>query len=152
MWNAKLDESHGGLKIAGRKISNLRCADDITLMAEKSSLVAQMVKRLPAMRETWVWSLGWEDLLGKEIATHSSTLAWKIPGGEEHGRLQSIGLQSVEHDWATSLSFFVLMAESKEELKSLLMKVKEDSEKAVLKLNIQKTKIDILSYHFMAEI
>ena len=44
-----------------------------------TSLVAQMVKRLPTTRETWVWSLGWEDLLEKEMATHSSTLAWKIP-------------------------------------------------------------------------
>ena len=44
-----------------------------------TSLVAQMVKRLPTMRETWVQSLGWEDLLEKEMATHSSILAWKIP-------------------------------------------------------------------------
>ena len=91
MWNAKLDESHGGLKIAGRKISSLRCADDITLMAEKSSLVAQMVKRLPTMRETQVRSLGWEDPLEKEMATHSSILAWKVPRTEERGRLQSTG-------------------------------------------------------------
>ena len=66
----------------------------------ESSLVAQMVKRLPAMRETWVRSLGWEDLLEKETATHSSTLAWKIPQTEEPCRLQSIGLQRVGHDWA----------------------------------------------------
>ena len=46
---------------------------------QEASLVAQKVKRLPAMRETWVWSLGWEDPLEKEMATHSSTLAWKIP-------------------------------------------------------------------------
>ena len=50
-----------------------------------------MVKRLPAVRETWVRSLGWEDLLEKEMATHSSTLAWKIPWTEEPGRLQSMG-------------------------------------------------------------
>ena len=49
-----------------------------------------MVKRLPTMRETWVQSLGWEDLLEKEIATHSSILAWKIPWTEESGRLQSM--------------------------------------------------------------
>ena len=66
-------------------------------------LVAQMVKHLPAMWETWVWSLGQEDPLEKEMATHSSTLAWKIPWMEEPGRLQSMGLQRVEHDWATSL-------------------------------------------------
>ena len=52
-----------------------------------TSLVAQMVKRLPAMRETQVQSLGWEDLLEKEMATHYSTLAWKIPWTEESGRL-----------------------------------------------------------------
>ena len=62
------------------------------------SLVAQMVKHLPARRETWVRSLGWEDPLEKEIATHSSTLAWKIPWTEEPGRLQSMGPQRVGHD------------------------------------------------------
>ena len=51
-----------------------------------------MVKCLPTMRETWVQSLGWEDSLEKEMATHSSTLAWKIPWTEEHGSLQSAGL------------------------------------------------------------
>ena len=62
------------------------------------TLVAQMVKRLPAMRETWVRSLGREDPLEKEMATHSSTLAWKIPWTEEPGRLQSIRSQRVGHD------------------------------------------------------
>ena len=61
-------------------------------------LVAQMVKRPPTMRETWVQSLGWEDLLEKEMATHSSILAWKIPWMEEPGRLQSMGSQRVAHD------------------------------------------------------
>ena len=56
-----------------------------------ASLVAQMVKRLPAMRETWVRSLGREDHLEKEMATHSSILACKIPQTEETGRLQSMG-------------------------------------------------------------
>ena len=65
------------------------------------SPVAQMVKCLPTMWETWVWSLGWEDLLEKEMATHSSILAWKIPWMEERGRLQSMGLQRVGHDWAS---------------------------------------------------
>ena len=54
-----------------------------------TSLVAQMVKRLPTMRETWVQSLGWEDLLEKEMATHSSILAWKIPWTEEPGVAKS---------------------------------------------------------------
>jgi len=57
-------------------------------------LVGQMVKRLPTMRETWVQSLGWKALLEKEIATHSSILAWKIPWTEDPGRLQSMGLLS----------------------------------------------------------
>ena len=57
-----------------------------------------MVKRLSTMRETWVRSLGWEDPLEKEMTPHSSTLAWKIPWTEEHGRLQSMGSQKVGHD------------------------------------------------------
>ena len=57
-----------------------------------------MVKCLTAMLETWVWSLGREDHLEKEMATHSSTLAWKIPWTEEPGRLQSLGSQRVGHD------------------------------------------------------
>ena len=62
------------------------------------SLVAQMVKCLPAMRETRVRSLGWEDPLEKEMATHSSILAWKTPWTEDPGRLQSMGSQRVGHD------------------------------------------------------
>ena len=68
-------------------------------------LVAQTVKRLPTVQETWVLSLGWEDPLEKEMATHSSILAWKIPWMEERGRLQSMGSQIVGCDWATSLTF-----------------------------------------------
>ena len=60
--------------------------------------VAQMVKHMPAMQETWVQSLGWEDPLEKEMATHSSTLARKIPWIEEPGGLQSMGSQRVGHD------------------------------------------------------
>ena len=63
-------------------------------------LVAQMVKSLPAMWETWVWSLGWEDPLEEGMATHSSILAWRIPWTEEPGGLQSTGSQRVGHDWA----------------------------------------------------
>ena len=159
MRNAGLEETQAGLKIAGRNFSNLRYAVE------------------------------------KAMATHPSTLAWKIPWAEEPGRLQSMGSRWVGHDWVTSLSFFTfmhwrrkwqptpvflprefqgwgawwagisgvaqsqtrlkrlssssskyaddttLMAESEEELKSVLMKVKEESEKVGLKLNIQKTKI-----------
>ena len=60
--------------------------------------MAQTVKRLPTMWETRVQSLGQEDLQEKEMATHSSNLAWKIPWLEEPGRLQSMGLQRVGHD------------------------------------------------------
>ena len=60
--------------------------------------MAQTVKYLPAMLETWVRSLGWEDTLEKEMATHSSTLAWKIPWMEAPGRLQTIGSQRVGHN------------------------------------------------------
>ena len=69
------------------------------------SLVAQAVTSLPALWETWIQSLGQEDPLEKEMATHSSILAWKIPWMEQCGSLQSMGLQRVGHNWATSLSF-----------------------------------------------
>ena len=123
MQNAGLNETQAGIKIARRNINNLRYADDTTLMAEseeelkslvmkvkeesekvglkfniQTSLVAQMVKHLSTMRETQVRSLGQEDPLEKEMAIHSSTIAWKIPWTEEPGRLQSIGSQRVGHD------------------------------------------------------
>ena len=70
----------------------------------RASLVAQRLKRLPPMRETWVPSLGREGPLEKEMVTHYSILAWRIPWTEKPGRLQSTGSQRVGHDWATSLS------------------------------------------------
>ena len=69
-----------------------------------ASLMAQRVKHSPAMWETWVRSLGQENPLEKEMATHSSTHDWKIPWTEEPGRPQSTGVQRVGHNWATSLS------------------------------------------------
>ena len=75
-----------------RSIGNRTDLNGFLLMSE--SLVAQMVKCLPTMWETWVQSLGQKDLLEKEMATHSSILAWKIPWMEEPGRLQSMGSQS----------------------------------------------------------
>ena len=63
-----------------------------------TSLVAQTVKHLPTMTETWIQSLRQEDLLEKEMATHSSILVWKIPWTEDPGRLQSMGSQRVGHD------------------------------------------------------
>ena len=61
-----------------------------------TSLVAQLIKNLPTMHETWVWSLGWEDPLEKRKATHSSILAWSIPW-----TIQSMGSQRVRHNWVT---------------------------------------------------
>ena len=71
------------------------------MIENETSLVAQTVKRLSTMRETRVRSLGREDPLEKEMAIHSSTIAWKIPWTEEPGRLQSMGLQRVRQDLAT---------------------------------------------------
>ena len=67
-----------------------------------SSLVAQTVKNLPAIWETQVWSVDWEDALEKGMATHSSVLAWRIPWTEEPGGPQSVGSQRVAHDWAAN--------------------------------------------------
>ena len=64
-----------------------------------ASLVAQRVKHLPAMQETWVWSLVQEDPLEKEMATHSSILAWRISWTQDSGGLQSTGSQRVGHNW-----------------------------------------------------
>ena len=69
-----------------------------------ASLVAQTVKHLPAMWETWVQSLGQEDPLEKEMATHSSTRAWKTPYMEESGGLPAMGSQRVRQHWVTSIS------------------------------------------------
>ena len=63
----------------------------LQMVSLRASLLAQMVKNLCAMQETWVWLLGQEDSLEKGMATHSSTLAWRIPGKEEPGGLQSMG-------------------------------------------------------------
>ena len=70
----------------------------MSLPLERASPIAQLVKNLPAMQETWDRSLGWEDPLEKGMATHSSILAWKIPWTEEPGGLQSMGSQRVGHD------------------------------------------------------
>ena len=91
MQNAGQDEAQDGIKIARRNINNLRYADN-------TSLLARMIKNLPVMQETQVQFLGQEDPLEKGMATHSSTLAWRIPWTKETGRLQSTGLQRVGHD------------------------------------------------------
>ena len=68
------------------------------LIFPRASLVAQLAKKLPAIQETWVQSLGQKDPLKKEMATNSSILAWRIPWTKEPGRLQSMGLQRIAHD------------------------------------------------------
>ena len=73
-------------------------------------LVSQMVKKLPAGQNNWVWSLGQEDSLGKGMVTHSSILAWRIPWTEEPGGLQSMGSQKVRHDWVTNIFTFTSLA------------------------------------------
>ena len=70
-------------------------------------LEAQMVKNFPALQETQVWSLGQEDPLEEEMASHSSILAWKIPWTEEPGRLQFMGSQRIGHNWVTNTFFFL---------------------------------------------
>ena len=69
----------------------------------RASLISQLLKNLPVMRETWIQSLGWEDLLEKGIATHSSFLAWKIPWA-----IKSMGSQRVRHNWETFTSHTTL--------------------------------------------
>ena len=81
---------------------HLWCIFISLLLPPFTSLVAQTVKCLSTMWQTQIRSLGWQDLLEKEMAIHSSTIAWKIPWTEESGRLQSMGSQRVRHDWATS--------------------------------------------------
>ena len=96
---ALVGEGGGGLAVPETSLADpplhigLRCIPNT-----KTFLVAQKVKHLPTMRETRVQSLSREDLLEKEMATHSSILAWKIPWIEEPGRLQSMGSQRVGHN------------------------------------------------------
>ena len=81
--------------IHGVSKSRTQLSNGTELMA---SLVAQVVKHLPIMQETWLRSLGWEDPLEKEMATHFSTLAWRIPWTEEPDGLQSMESQRVRHN------------------------------------------------------
>ena len=86
---------------AMQEISELRRSPgegvSYSLQYSRASLVAQMVKNLPAMWETWVQSVGWQDPLKEGRATHSSILAWRTPWTKEPGGLQSMGLQRVGH-------------------------------------------------------
>ena len=82
--------------------SKAKCKGTLKNIYNEVNTLAQSVKNLPAVQETWVQSLGWEDTLEKEMATHYSILAWKISRTQEPGGLQSMGLQRVGHDWATN--------------------------------------------------
>ena len=75
----------------------------------ESSLVAPMLKNLPAMQQTWVWSLGQADTLETEMVTHSSIIAWEIPWTDESGRLQFMVSQRVEKDWVTNTFTFTVL-------------------------------------------
>ena len=92
------------LLCAAEKVSSSRIFFGNTFCSFRDSLVAQMVKRLPAMRETQIWSLGQEDPVEKEMATHSSILAWRIPQIEGPGGLQSVGSHKIRHDWACRIT------------------------------------------------
>ena len=83
--------------LSGLQVPNLPCEP-----IPWAFLEAQMVKNLPAMQETWVQFLGWEDPPEKEMAAHSSILAWGVPWTKEPGGLQSMGLQRVGYSWATN--------------------------------------------------
>ena len=97
------EKGYNSLWVFNKYVLNQKKEKFNYLLKEKklSSLIAQMVKKSPAMQETWVWSLGWEDPLEKEMATHYTILAWIIPWTEEPGRLKSRGLQRIRHDWVT---------------------------------------------------
>ena len=90
LWTFLKDPYNCGMNSYRPRISYYLC--------KLASLVAQMVKNLPAVQETWVQSLGWKDPLEEGMATYSSILAWITPWTEEPGRLQSMGSQRVRHD------------------------------------------------------
>ena len=86
-----------------------------------ASLVAQTVKNLPAMQETWVWSLGQKDPLEKGRAIHSSILAWRIPWTREPGWLQSMGLQTIWHNWAINTFHFHVWNKGEQTILSIIV-------------------------------
>ena len=83
----------------------------IVCTVPRAYLVAQMLKNLPEVQETWIWSLGQEDPLEKGMATHSNIPAWRTPWTEEPGGLESMGSQKVRHNWATELNWTELVAQ-----------------------------------------
>ena len=113
----------------------------IQLFSFMSSLVAQTVRHLPIMQEPWVRSLGQDDPLAKELATRSSTLAWKIPWMEEPGGLQSMGSQRVRHNWATLLSLSFLLYIKPSSFLLGITTAKYGYERHVLNVYVLKTKL-----------
>ena len=79
----------------------------LSLLLWCTSLVVQTVKNLPAVQKTCIWSLGWKDPLKKGVATHSSTLAWRITHTKEPDALQAIGSQRIGHDWVTNTTYIL---------------------------------------------
>ena len=105
-WKIPQMEEPDRLQSMGSQRIRQDWATSLTLIeTEGASLVSQTVKNLPAMQETQVQSLGQEDPPEKEMANHSSILAWRIPRTEKPGGLQSMGSQRVRHDWATNTVF-----------------------------------------------
>ena len=104
LWQLVIDREAWRAAIHGVTKSRTRLSDwtELNWWLTWASLVAKSVKNLPSGQETWVWSLGWEDPLEKEMATHSSIFAWRIPWTDEPGRLHIVhGVARVGHDLAT---------------------------------------------------
>ena len=102
----QLDENLAGHRLFEQHHQPISSYNRTTRSQQEASPVAQMIKNLPAMRETQVWSLGQEYLLGKGMATHSNILAWRVTGTEEPSGLYPIGSQRIGHDLLT-LSLFI---------------------------------------------
>ena len=156
MRNAGLDEAQAGIKIAGRNINNLRYADDTTLMAESKEELKSLLIKVRTQHGATDWfqigkGVRQGCILSPYLFNFYAEYIMRNTGLEE----AQAGIKIAERN-INNLRYAddtTLMAESEEELKSLLMKVKEESEKVDLKLNIQKTKImdGIWSHHFMAD-
>ena len=101
-WEIPWTEEPGGLQSMGSQKSWTQLSNSATICLYQASLVAQTVKNLPAMQDTRVRSLGWEDPLEKRTGIHSSIFVWRIPRIEEPGGLQSMGSKQVGHHWVTN--------------------------------------------------